>query len=190
MSDFFEKLKGEFKRVGAKSSTMLEVNKIKSEISALNRRKKDAFAVLGEKIYKMKKDDTVDFDKLKEDYDKIDVIVNAIHAKKKEIQDLEENMTDSIIQSGSEHHIVCQCGQPIEEDAKFCTACGKKVDDIINEEPVFETTESVDNNEAAEAIDEAEEPIEQSTDKQTICECGETIEDDAKFCTSCGQQVE
>jgi hypothetical protein len=162
MSDFFGKLKGEFKKVGVKSSVLLETNKIKSEISALNKRKKDAFAALGEKIYNMDREEPMDFDLLEKEFETIHMLQSAIKTKEEEIKQLEEQ----VLENSSKY---CSCGAVLDSDAIFCTSCGKKVEEEVKS-----------------AVDEIAST---ANEIQSQCTCGATLEQNVNFCTQCGKKV-
>lgn len=60
MADFFNKLKKGLDKsvatVGAKSNTLIETNKIKSDISASTKQKKEALMQLGTRVYNMSRE--------------------------------------------------------------------------------------------------------------------------------------
>ncbi|TCT15659.1 hypothetical protein EDC18_103369 [Natranaerovirga pectinivora] len=213
MADFFGKLKGEFKKVSVKSTTLIEINKIKSEITALLKRKKEACAVLGEKVYVMKDKDILNTDLFQNDFTKIIAIDESINKKELEIKKLEEKMNEAIKETNASiGNAKCTCGNTLDEDAKFCTACGKKVPEkkeeiVLDEVKDIEAeinsleeshkaiegsvVEDVDDNasDMEEIIKTEEETAITNIVQEIACECGCVLSEEARFCTSCGKKV-
>lgn len=72
----------------------------------------------------------------------------------------------------SEGHAICpHCGNPCSEDAQFCGACGKAMNES-EEEPVDEDSD------------------EGFSDLRTCPECGAVVADDAVFCEACGTRID
>ncbi len=103
MSDFFNKLKKGIdkgsKIVSAKSSTLIETNKLKSEIATANRVKKETLLELGTKVYTAGKEGTFSMDLVEELITTIseqEVKVADLEAKIQLIQDEEKAKLDEI----------------------------------------------------------------------------------------------
>ena len=90
MADFFKKLKKSIDKggaiVSAKSSTMIETNKLKSEISAVNRAKNEALMTLGRKVYDEGKEGTFSIESAEE-------LITKIGEQEAKVVDLEAKIT-------------------------------------------------------------------------------------------------
>jgi hypothetical protein len=71
MSDFFSKLKKGIdkstKVIGAKSSSAIESNKVKSELNAIKKSKNDTFLLVGKKVYEAVENNAFDLSILNEE---------------------------------------------------------------------------------------------------------------------------
>jgi phosphate uptake regulator len=150
MSDFFSKLKKGIDKgtaiVSAKSSTLIETNKLKSEITTTQRVKKETLIELGTKVYTLQKEGGFDIGAVLD-------LINSISEADIKVAELEAQIL--VIQD--------------EEKAKLDVinapeSVGEKVDDAIDvvseevEEVVEEVTEEVED-----VIEDVEEIIEDET---------------------------
>lgn len=102
MADFFSKIKKGIdkgtKIVSAKSNTLIETNKLKSEISSVNRMRKDTLLELGTKVYEQGKEGTFELEYVEELITKIseaDVKVLDLEAKiEKILEEEKEKMAE------------------------------------------------------------------------------------------------
>jgi len=119
MSDFFKKLKKSIDKggaiVSAKSSTMIETNKLKSEISAVNRAKNEALMTLGRKVYDEGKEGTFSIESAEELITKIgeqEAKVVDLEAKIALIQEEEKTKMDAL---NAEEVIVEEVQEEVQE---------------------------------------------------------------------------
>lgn len=148
MADFFNKLKKSIDKgtaiVSAKSNTLIETNKLKSEISAVNKVKNEALMTLGRKVYNEGKEGTFSIEGVEE-------LITSISEKELKIVDLEAKI--SLIQ---------------EEEKDKMTAINAEEVVVAEEEVVEEGVEVVEDTvedvqeEVQAAVDEvvAEAPFE------------------------------
>lgn len=145
MADFFDKVKKGLNKgttvIGVKSSTMIETNKIKSEISSLKKEKNEIFTAIGEQIYKMRKEGNVDLDSVYSTLDRIFEIDNTMVERENAIEELVRKQEETLQALEEEdpkevHHegnhtpkeiVICECGAKLKHDTMFCAQCGKKV---------------------------------------------------------------
>lgn len=103
MPDFFDKLKKSIDKgtaiVGAKSTTLIETNKLKQDISTTERLKRDTLMELGKKVYALNREGTFTMDAVEELITKIaeaEAKVVDLEAKIKVLQDEEKEKLDEI----------------------------------------------------------------------------------------------
>lgn len=103
MADFFNKLKKSIDKgtaiVGAKSTTLIETNKIKQDISATTRLKNDTLMELGKTVYAMNNEGNFTMDAIQEFVTKIaeaEAKVVDLEAKIQLLQDEEKAKLDEI----------------------------------------------------------------------------------------------
>lgn len=191
MADFFSKVKKTINKgttvISVKSSTMIEVNKLKSEISSLKREKSGVFTNTGEKAYNMKKEGQIDISLIEEILARAFEIDEIIEVKEKAIEEALKNQEDTIKSLDEEvieinNEIVCECGAKLSLDTKFCSRCGKKIEvieDIETEDIIVEDSidEDTDNDKNQEALNEI------------TCECGEVLPYETVYCIKCGKKL-
>ena len=143
---------------GVQSSTYLETGKLRSKIDHLENAISQIKVELGQTVYanwKNGADNTA----------YIEDVGNRIRGLEQEIEDYQTKILelqaekDRIISGGTvevQGTLICSCGQRNSADAKFCTGCGK---------PVEQTAEQTGN---------------------FCANCGAVVSVDAKFCTNCG----
>lgn len=172
MSDIYEKMKSELNKgaeiVSSKSKSILEITKLNSEIDKLNQEKSAAILELGECVYALFYYDNLSIDEITARCQEIKLIDNSIEYNNdliKSIQEEERRIADSFIPNK------CLCGADLRENAKFCTKCGMKIEDI--KQGIIEQQE-----ETAEKI-----PV-------RLCQCGCEIEDGMQYCYNCGSKLE
>lgn len=198
MADFFNKVKKGFNKgtttIGIKSSTMMETNKLKGEISSLKREKTEVFTSVGDKYYSMKKEDLINIEELNTiivrafEIDltiaqKEQAIEDALKKQEETLRALQEVDSSTIV----EHALTCSCGAPISTETKFCPKCGQKIQheeiEIVQEE-IEDIQEEIQGIQAEEV--EVELVIEPTT---IICECGAELTSDTIFCAQCGRKL-
>lgn len=103
MADFFSKIKKGLDKgtaiVSAKSSTLIETNKLKQDISTTNRMKKDTILELGTKVYTLSNEGNFSIESVQELITKIqeaETKVTDLEAKIKLTQDEEKSKIDEL----------------------------------------------------------------------------------------------
>jgi outer membrane murein-binding lipoprotein Lpp len=137
MADFFNKLKKSIDKgtaiVGAKSTTLIETQKIRQDISSIEKMKKDTLLTLGQKVYDLKTQGQLDGELL-------EPLVTKITEANAKIKDLEAKI--NLLQE--------------EEKAKM-----EDINAKANAEDVeaSETTVDVEATEVSEPVEENEETM-------------------------------
>lgn len=208
MAGFFSKMKQDItKNVNAlsvKSSSMIETNKLKNEISSIKKQKTDIFQSIGEKVYSMKLEEQIDLSQLEEQFEKLAGLDSQIAEKEKAIEEVakkkEEELNALNSQTAQEaSDIKCQCGASITKDTKFCPKCGAKIeqesetvaenaDYSQQETQVQETAEQETVVQEVETEQAKEEEVSQA-DTTVLCECGAELTG-SEFCANCGKKVQ
>ncbi|MDF1617931.1 hypothetical protein [Petrocella sp. FN5] len=103
MADFFSKLKKGIDKgtaiVSTKSSTMIEVNKLKSEISTTQKVKKETLLELGTKVFTLYQEGTFDIGQVQDlitNIGEADIRVAELETQIAKIQDEEKTKLDEI----------------------------------------------------------------------------------------------
>lgn len=197
MTDFFSKVKRSINKgttvISVKSSTMIEVNKIKGEISSLKKEKNDIFKNIGEKAYDMQKEGQIDLSFIVELLSRVFEIDEIIKVKEQAIEDAIKSQEEAIKALDEEvvdvsKELVCECGATLPLNTKFCSKCGKKVEkpeDIIIEEIDNDGIGTEDNI----VIDNDDEEIIQDDQDEIVCECGAVLPYETVFCIKCGKKL-
>lgn len=182
MADFFNKVKKGFSKgttvISVKSSTMMETNKLKSEISTLKKEKTDLFTKIGERYYEMKKEGQMDYSELENTLTRAFEIDETIVQREQDIEEALRKQEETIKSlDGSEDNdvsddkVICSCGEVLPIGTKFCPKCGSKIEQV---EQVVEEVQEIQNEEVSENI---------------ICECGAELPAGTVFCVQCGRKV-
>lgn len=142
MADFFSKMKDTINKgttkISAKSSTMIEVNKLKGEINTAKRNKQTLINGIGESVYAMHLEGYVDVSTLNEAFVEIanyEATVADLEAQIEKINaDLEEKLAE-VDGLGK-----CACGATYKEGSKFCLQCGTPIPEKVVEPEVVDVT--------------------------------------------------
>lgn len=181
MADFFNKVKKGFNKgttvISVKSSTMMETNKLKSEISSLKKEKTEMFTTVGERFYNMKKDGQVDYSELENMLARAFEIDQTITEREQDIEDALRRQEETIKSLGEDNNngndkLICTCGETVTVDTKFCPKCGSKIEQV--EESVAEEVHEIEKEAISEKI---------------VCECGAELPGGTVFCVQCGRKV-
>ncbi|PKM95468.1 MAG: hypothetical protein CVU84_05220 [Firmicutes bacterium HGW-Firmicutes-1] len=183
MADFFNKVKKGFNKgttvISVKSSTMMETNKLKGEISSLKKEKTEIFTATGEKFYTMKKEGSVNIQELEtviaRSFEIDQLIEQKEHGIEEAIKKQEDTLNSLDEESDDEDKIICSCGASVAMEVKFCPKCGNKMD-YVEQEVVVEVVNEEDVQEEVVSED-------------ITCECGATLPAGTVFCVQCGRKV-
>lgn len=133
MADFFDKIKQNVGKgivtVSVKSKETIETTKGKGHIKILQEQKKSALEELGNIVYTMFLKDSFDMERIKEKCEKINGFDSQIKNKEEELRQLHLRTQETLGKPKASS--VCECGAEINEGAKFCDTCGKKVETKI-----------------------------------------------------------
>ena len=133
MDDFFKKVKDGI-HMGINTVTekskefvegareMVETNKLKSNIDALRSQRKNALEDLGQAVYSMYLENTVDDVGIKSKCQIITEFDKRIKEKEEELHQLHLKMQEELKKFNK-----CECGADIQDGAKFCARCGKNI---------------------------------------------------------------
>ncbi|PKM52374.1 MAG: hypothetical protein CVV02_01080 [Firmicutes bacterium HGW-Firmicutes-7] len=181
MADFFNKVKKGLNKgttvIGVKSSTMMETNKLKGEISSLKKEKTEVFTATGEKLYNMKKEEDVNIQELEAVIGRAFEIDQFIEQKEAAIEEALRKREETIKSLGEEEEdkIICSCGADVSSGTKFCPKCGNKI-------------EKVEQGVVVEEVNE-EDVHEEVIAEEITCDCGATLAGGTSFCVQCGRKV-
>ena len=149
MGDFFSKVKEGFNKttnyVSVKSSTLVESNKIKSEISQAGRQKKEIFSEIGEAVYEMKKAGNIEVMSLEEKLAAIFALDDRMVELNQQLEEVAKKEEEALKKSeeARKPKVCAGCASPLSPGAKFCLNCGKPVEEEkeveIKNEQVAET---------------------------------------------------
>lgn len=150
MASIIKKIKSEFDKglasVSVNSSTLIETTKINGIIASLKEKRELLINSLGELIYEEMLDKTeVNEDDKLQMFNEILEIDNKINEKLETIKKINDEKKEVILmiskekaedqtQESIDNENICECGQKIKENAKFCIGCGKPVQ--IKETPL------------------------------------------------------
>lgn len=145
MAGFFDDLKKGINKVTTKASTnastMIEVNKLKSEITAAGREKKVVFGEIGQAIYDMKKDGEIDLSQVDVLLSKVFDLDAKVVELEGEIEKVNQEKNDKL-NALEETEVV---SQPVEATPTQATQAEPVVQDVaeVVAEPVVEVVEEV-----------------------------------------------
>jgi hypothetical protein len=155
MADFFSKLKKGIDKgtaiVSTKSSTMIEVNKLKSEISTTQKVKKETLMELGTKVFTLYQEGTFDIGQVQDlitNIGEADIRVAELEVQIAKIQEEEKTKLDEI------HAVTPEVEQPVQE-------VEIQVVEVV--ETVQEAVEEV-SDEAAETVEITIEEVKDKID--------------------------
>lgn len=166
MASFFDKIKQSAQEASKKAQITVEVNRLKMQISSLNKEINRIYAVIGEAVYRQ----------IGEGNDRTlpEACVDwarDIDAKLQEIAEIEAKIHEL------RDELICgSCGHVNPRESKFCSGCGSKLD-----------VEQTGHAQAAIEGGVEEEILE----AEALCSsCGHTLIPGKKFCGNCGQSLE
>lgn len=201
---FFNKLKQGVSDAGAKAKTMMEMNKLRQQVSNKQQDINTLYQKMGQHLYKQYEEQQLAIDeeimascadilRIDQEIAELEVEIRALNGEKK-----------------------CVCGQVVPIETRFCSACGHQFPElpkpvepsveagVVEQEPVPEeeeikevvaTKEGVEIKDVEEMITEdmkAEEmPEVEIIEPQPIAcpACNQPIKAGAKFCGHCGHAL-
>jgi NADH pyrophosphatase NudC (nudix superfamily) len=132
VADFFDKLKQGVGKgvttVSVKSREALEASKLKSQITDLQKQKKEALEELGNIAHTMFLKGALDEERLRAKSAAIAALDDQIKQKESELMEIHAKAQEAL---GKPKPIgICACGAELFEGTKFCGKCGKKVEPV------------------------------------------------------------
>lgn len=129
MSDFFNNFKKNLDKgmatVSVKSTTALEVNKLKQHLRTLTTTMEHRKVELGTIVYNMYLNNKFDESKYGEICEEIKLLEEQCKEKEAEIEGIKKESEE--ILGKNLGPVRCECGASIEPGMVFCVECGKKV---------------------------------------------------------------
>lgn len=168
MSGFFDKLKQGAQEAGKKAQVTVEVNRLKMQISSLQKEIARLYALIGETVHQ-----EIDQGATAEDFTLPESCLawsRDVVAKQQEIAQIEERIHEL------RDEIICSsCQQVNSRENKFCSGCGAKL------EISAEQGETIMIEEGAEGV----------IDTVAACPaCEHPLIPGKKFCGHCGHAIE
>lgn len=106
MSDLFSRMKDTInkntKKIGAKSSNLIEVGRIKTEIANVRRKKQQTLAEIGGQVYLMRSEGQFDLSGLEELFDKVALFDQEIEDYNAEIDQLNIKLEERLKEADEE----------------------------------------------------------------------------------------
>lgn len=170
-----EKVQDIVKAASDKTSEVIETSRLKAGIAEEKRGIVEQEAKLGAIYYELYKAGEV----LTPDAVNICMTIDKYSARAQEKEEALRKISEANAakraaksQAPSENEVICQeCGCANPGDAKFCSECGAKIEEIID----------------AEAVEVEEEAPEE---KRHCANCGAELAPGKKFCNECGTKAE
>ena len=130
MPDFLDTLKEGLGKgmstLGTKSKELLDSNRVKSQISDLERQKKDSLVELGTAVCLMLDENQLNPDLLRVKRATIADIDKQIKAKQDELELIHAQAQQAL--GIPKQATKCSCGVDIPAGAKFCISCDRKIE--------------------------------------------------------------
>lgn len=125
MGKFKEKIDKSVATVTVKSSTTMEVTKLKNYIKTLEYQIEEKKSILGSLIYRMYKEGAVDGNVYEDICKEIQELELKCEESEKAIEQIKKDEEEllGINKVGKR----CECGAILEAESLFCGECGKKV---------------------------------------------------------------
>ncbi|MDO4459745.1 MAG: zinc ribbon domain-containing protein [Clostridia bacterium] len=134
---------------GRKANQVVDISKLRYNVSSLNTEIGKRYAELGQYVYDGTKNSNVDNTVLASKIEEIDDLYNQLSDIAKQIAELQNKA------------ICPECGKEVAIGSVYCSFCGAKLPEIKVEEPVCEADESeTESQESTEAEENAEVEIE------------------------------
>ncbi|MFM9279398.1 zinc ribbon domain-containing protein [Paenibacillus jiagnxiensis] len=170
---FLNKMKSSLNQVKDKAQQTVETTRLSAQISAKRKEKTTKFTELGEIVHR-----AYCAGELSEKVSQIDELSKAVLLIDEEIEHLEQQLLKL---KGEK---TCTCGAVVGYDSKFCNSCGQTLQHDESPQVYDEPTK-------AEVTEAQSETIDQPSSAVKLCHsCQSPIEDDSRFCTSCGAKAE
>jgi len=128
MTEFLDKIKENIGKglttVTVASKELIETSRLKGEIAAARRRKRELLEELGSIVFVMVSRDAFEMDRVREKCGAVAGLEERIRGLEEAIRDLHAKSEEAL---GKRKAAACPCGAEIPDGAKFCGKCGKPV---------------------------------------------------------------
>lgn len=172
MTDFFDKIRDSIDKgittVSVKSRQLIETQKIRNQIDALDRQRKTAFEELGKSVYDAyTAGGSLDQSLVETKCRAVKGLDDQIIEREKEIANINreaDEQTEGTVRTAHR----CECGAELPDSAKFCGKCGKGIDLTAEQDkarPVW-------------------------TETRTCPACSAELSASGRFCPRCGKEQE
>ena len=111
--------------VSIKSKEMMEVAKIKNQLSVLRSQQGSAFSFLGELVYQMYLQNAFNEEKIRNKCEVIALLASQIHEKDADLKDLH---LQAEVALGKNFCTTCDSELPV--GAMYCSKCGEKIAEV------------------------------------------------------------
>lgn len=165
MSGFLDKFKKGAAEAGEKAKVLLEVNKIKLQITQKQKEIDDEYKKIGELVFKAYQNETTE-----DSNGAIEECCKNCIKKREEIQEMEDKvreLNEEKTYGASDDKTCPTCGKLVGSERKFCPACGHNF-----------------------TAGENHPSTSQVTAKTNVCPtCEAAVEAGSKFCVHCGTKL-
>ena len=192
MGNFFSKFKNSLDKgvntVSIKSNTLVEINKVKSNITALKNIIQTKKIEIANIFYNMYLDEAINIEKCIGICEEIKKIEEEIKTKEIEIENIKIKEEGLLAQANKPEEvktpiIITPNTRPVAEEVS-----PDDMIQIIEEELIGDTIQAADEILVEDRLSVQEENIEEVSVK--ICECGVVLQENMKFCVQCGKKIE
>jgi ribosomal protein L40E len=111
--------------VSVKSKEMMEVAKIKNQLSVLKDQQGSAFFILGEVVYQMYLQNGFNEEKVRTKCEMIALLSSQIHEKEIDLKRLHVKAEEALGKS-----FCSSCESELPQRAMYCSKCGEKIEEI------------------------------------------------------------
>ena len=129
MAEFLDKVKAGIGKgmstVAVRSKELMDSTRVQNEITSLQDQRKAAVEELGNIAYVMFSKDGFDGERLRSKALGVAAIDQKINERTEELERIHTQASAALGQPAIQG--ICECGQALGENAKFCARCGKKV---------------------------------------------------------------
>jgi hypothetical protein len=151
--------------VSVKSNEFIEITKLKTQNTTLEKEIDFLKTQLGAAYYSQWKSDQVESSSLEELCNDIKTKEDTIESNLEKIDDLQKENVQILGAHAQTGTVTCTCGKENSSAAKFCISCGNK----LEVQPETVQSESLD---------------------MKACTCGNMVKKTAKFCSKCGNKFD
>ncbi len=128
MAEFLDKIKENIGKgittVSVASKELIETSRLKGEIAAARRQKRELLEELGSIVFVMVSRDAFEMERVREKCAAVGGLDERIRGLEEAIRELHAKSEEAL---GKRKSPACECGADLPEGANFCGKCGKPV---------------------------------------------------------------